>query len=364
MLNIIVLFSLISISSWADIDGAYESPLEVIDPPVNDIANFKNLPVRSNVEEVLQIVTPARSQGGRGTCTMFSAIGMMESILIRLGKADQSIDLSEEWMEYVIMTKKQTEGSSTSKNIRALLNSGYIKESSWPYFRKKWSDLTTFPEALEFCGHLKNLPGALASCLLGHRDPSYLSMDEADLREKDSKFLIFRKEAFSNRDLNVVPNIKFKKSYKIKKVSAIKNLLNEGTPLIMGTKLYYGSWNHSKTKKLNIQKRDKSKWYKGIVTYPEPGSVDRKISFEQGGGHSIILIGFDDEKVVKSKMLMEDGSWKEFTYQGVYYFKNSWGWKSYGRDFEINGKPIPGYGMITQKYAHEMGSFFHVPLIK
>jgi hypothetical protein len=72
-------------------------------------------------------------------------------------------------------------------------------------------------------------------------------------------------------------------------------------------------------------------------------------------------VGYDDEKVTKTKMLMDDGSTKEFSYKGVYYFKNSWGIKGSGRDFTLNGVSYPGYGMITQKYAHEHGRFFHYP---
>ena len=59
---------------------------------------------------------------------------------------------------------------------------------------------------------------------------------------------------------------------------------------------------------------------------------------------------------------MEDGTWKEFSYRGVYYFKNSWGLRVSGRDFKLQGKNFPGYGMITQKYAHELGTFYHPPL--
>ena len=60
---------------------------------------------------------------------------------------------------------------------------------------------------------------------------------------------------------------------------------------------------------------------------------------------------------------MADGTTKKFTYKGVYYFKNSWGTSSFGRDFDIDGVNFPGYGMMVQKYAEEQGQFFQMPLL-
>jgi hypothetical protein len=57
---------------------------------------------------------------------------------------------------------------------------------------------------------------------------------------------------------------------------------------------------------------------------------------------------------------MDDGTTKSFTYRGVYYFKNSWGTDKFGVQFSLNGKVYPGYGMITQKYAHDFGQFFQM----
>jgi hypothetical protein len=60
---------------------------------------------------------------------------------------------------------------------------------------------------------------------------------------------------------------------------------------------------------------------------------------------------------------MKDGTTKKFTYKGVYYFKNSWGTSSFGRDFTIDGEKFPGYGMMVAKYAEEQGQFFQMPLL-
>jgi hypothetical protein len=291
---------------------------------------------------------------------MFSTIGMIEHLLIKERNASKSIDLSEEWMEYIIMTKKTTEGSSTSKNFKSVLQNGFVSESSMPYIGQRWRELSDFPLAQERCGHLHSTN--LESCLLGHRDPRLLTMTNEEILTIEPDFVSVRDEA--NENISSIKSlIKSKKSYRLKKLSTVKSLLSSGTAVIMGAKIYYGSWNHSKTDKLEIQKRVKSKWYEGIVTYPEPGSRDRRISGVQGGGHSLIIVGYDDDVEVNSRMLMEDGTWKDFKYKGVYYFKNSWGVRGSGKRFSLDGKAYPGYGMITQKYAHEFGTFFNIPAL-
>ncbi|MBK7961490.1 MAG: hypothetical protein IPK04_10000 [Bdellovibrionales bacterium] len=75
---------------------------------------------------------------------------------------------------------------------------------------------------------------------------------------------------------------------------------------------------------------------------------------------SIVLVGYDDNVEVTVDSLMDDGTTKSFTYRGVYYFKNSWGTDKFGVQFSLNGKVYPGYGMITQKYAHDFGQFFQM----
>jgi hypothetical protein len=354
-----ILIMLISISTVYGSDFAFESPYIESRPAINDLDDKLGLPTKTDVHSLIALQTSVKSQKSRGTCTMFTTMGMIEHLFIKERNASKSIDLSEEWMEYIIMTKKQTEGSSTSKNFKAALKNGFTTEKMWPYLGKRWRELTDSPLASETCSHLEG--PKLQSCLLGHRDPDFLTMSDELLMQRDFEFYNIKSDALSN--ISVLNDlIVKKKSYRLKKLSDVKRLLSEGTALIMGTKLYYGSWNHSKTDKLEIQKRDKSKWYKGIVAYPEPGSKDRRISFEQGGGHSLIIVGYDDEKVIESRMLMEDGTWKEFSYKGVYYFKNSWGVRGSGKRFVLDGVTYPGYGMITQKYAHEMGTFFHIPV--
>ncbi|WP_127716349.1 C1 family peptidase [Halobacteriovorax sp. HLS] len=337
----------------------FESPYIESKPAINDLLEKTDLPKQSDVLSVIDLQTSVKSQKSRGTCTMFTTIGLLEHYLVKYRGLSKEIDLSEEWMEYVIMTKKTSEGSSTSKNFKALIENAYVSEAEWPYLGKKWTSIEESPLAASRCSHLRG--NQLQSCFLGHRDPRLLTASEELVNDVDPEFLPILKAAKDNRP-QIRDLLVKKSSYRLKTLSKVKELLVKGSPVIMGAKLYYGSWNHSKTDKLDIQPRDKSKWYEGIVTYPERGSRDRRISSELGGGHSLIIVGYDDEKEVTSRMLMEDGTWKDFTYKGVYYFKNSWGVRGSGKRFELDGVSYPGYGMITQKYAHDFGTFFHIPV--
>jgi C1A family cysteine protease len=86
--------------------------------------------------------------------------------------------------------------------------------------------------------------------------------------------------------------------------------------------------------------------------------VDRQMSKTKPTGHSVLLVGYDDNATITTVQKMTDGSERSFTYRGVFYFKNSWGTDSLGAGFTIDGQRVPGYGVITQQYAFEFGEFF------
>lgn len=318
---------------------------------------------RNDYMSLIAKQSPVKRQRSRGTCTIFTTTNYLEYIFYN--KEGFHPDLSEEWLEYLIMRNKQTEGSSITPNMKAIFAHGIASEKAWPYVGQNWLKEENQHLGKEKCSHLEEQITLWTSCLLGHRDPRLLDTSEHELLDSssslyDPEFIQIKSEA-NQRLENIRAYVRHKKSYKLKRVSEVKNYLSQGIPLIMGIKLYYGSWNHAKTDRFEIQPRDKSKWYQGVVGYPEPGSKDRRICDERGGGHSLIIVGYDDEKIIKTRMLMDNGEWKEFSYKGVYYFKNSWGTRGSGRDFLLEGKELPGYGMITQRYAHELGRWYLIP---
>lgn len=343
-------------------DEAYEEPW-IPGPTGLFIDSELESSPRNNVRDVIAKQSPVKRQRSRGTCTIFTTTNYLEYIFFN--KKGSHPDLSEEWLEYLIMRNKQSEGSSITPNVTAILDHGIPSEEAWPYIGENWLKEENQHLGKERCSHLEGRIGLWTSCLLGHRDPRLLDTKDDLLLDVNSEFfdpefVAIKSEAEESRE-NMRSYIRRNKLYKLSKVSEVKNYLTQGIPLIMGIKLYYGAWNHSKADLFDIQPRDKAKWYAGIVGYPEPGSKDRKICDAKSGGHSLIIVGYDNEKIVKTRQLMENGEWKEFSYRGVYYFKNSWGTKGSGRDFSIEDSALPGYGMITQKYAHELGRWYLIP---
>ena len=90
--------------------------------------------------------------------------------------------------------------------------------------------------------------------------------------------------------------------------------------------------------------------------------MDLAHSNEHSAGHSVVVVGYDDEREIEYQVKMKNGRTKKFKRKGVYYFKNSWGTTNFGTTTEIEGKVFPGYGIISQDYAEEYGQFFKLVL--
>jgi hypothetical protein len=334
-----------------------------IKPPLTD-ARGRSRTLPSVFETVYRKQTPVQSQGSRGTCSIFSAIGLLESMMvIKHGEDARKLNLSEEFLEYLAVRTSTSDGSSSTANFGYLRDYGTPLESTWNYVGQTWEELGD-GDSREFCGHIPTGESKrLRGCLLAHRDPKLLNAKDADLLSRDNtpgdlydpKFVEARNEAAKIRDTKIRSAITG--SFWVGRESEVKALLSRGVPVTLDIDFYYGAWNHSKAASYGIG-RDMDQWAKGIVNYPERGSMDRQESVKHGAGHSVVIMGFDNIREVITKVKMTDGSVKEFKRKGVYYFKNSWGTGSFGTQFEAAGIRAPGYGMITQDYAHEFGAFY------
>ena len=310
-------------------------------------------PSKSDFPQMLKSMTSVRSQGQRGTCSIFSATAELESMMVIRKGAPVTLDLSEEWLEYLVTSQTGSEGSSSNANFQALTQYGDVTEDQDPYVGETWSSLSDSSLAQQLCGSLSG--SDQATCLIAHRDPNLLA-DNGTLRDDDFTKIRQEAEAFRQANLQNVGT-----DYFVSPDQA-KLLLSQGIPLTLDVHVvYYGAWNHREGTPLGIP-LDAGNWAKGWVGYPEPDSIDRDKSPSAPAGHSILIVGYDDNAVLTTNVQMEDGSQKTFTYQGVYYFKNSWGTDSFGADFQADGVSAPGYGAITQKYAEEFGSFYQLPL--
>jgi hypothetical protein len=326
-----------------------------LDPAYNHTQRVKVSPLRvkaeskNDIELAMSLQSPVRSQESRGTCSIFSATAFIESTLIENESFDAEVDLSEEWLQYTSVRGRTTDGSSAPSNFDAIKRFGMVSEETLPYIGSDWTKTST-PLRETRCGHLTGT--AQISCHITHFDPALLTKSESLIEDKE--FVSVKKEAlkFKKDHLNFKNN-----SYYLFDTAAIKDRLMTGKPVVLEINFYYGAWNHRGGESLGIV-RNMDHWAQGIIGHPEPGILDREKSSEKPAGHSVLVVGFDDNKIVKKKIQMADGTSKMFTYKGVYYIKNSWGTESFGSEFEVDGVNYPGYGMIVQKHANQDGSFF------
>lgn len=315
------------------------------------------LPPRNDVLRVLAQQGPVKDQLYRGTCSIFSSTALVEGVLMAGGLASTAPDLSEEWLQYLTTQASPEEGSTSPDNFKLLREWGLPSEAALPYGGEAWSSKKS-GLALRRCGYIPRGP-RLNACLVSHRDPELLRLEDEKLLDQNSvfydpEFVNARREALANRDSYLG---RARGGEILDHVNDVKSALARGLPLAMDLDFYLGAWSHSGGKKYGIQRSPKL-WKNGVVTYPEKGSLDRIYSKREPAGHSVVVVGYDDEVEVEYWVNMKDGSRRKFKRRGVYYFKNSWGTTDWAADFEVGGRKYPGYGMILQDHAHEFGQFF------
>jgi len=305
--------------------------------------------------------TSVKSQEARGTCSIFSAVAMLESLLLITKDAPRPLDYSEEYLQLLISPGKKSSGSSSYSNIPAMGRNGLPKESEFPYVGEEWKSADQTRLSKIRCGKVPS--GYQPSCLVGHRDTRLLTQSDATLDDPKSPFYDqeFLKARTSSKSMQNKYLYNVSSYITMSGASQVYQRLNEGLPVLFDVDFYYGAWNHRKAEDSGI-KRNMTQWYNGIVTYPEPGSLDIEAYNNDPAGHSVLIIGYDNNAVVTNTVQMQDGTTKEFTYTGIFFFKNSWGTTSFGNTFSFDGKKYPGYGIITQKYALEKGQFFKMDI--
>lgn len=317
-------------------------------------------PKRSDTLSLIRLLPPVKDQAERGTCSIFSATALLEAMLIINHLAQPGVDLSEEWLQYLTTQETSEEGSESPDNFKLLRTWGQPLETSLPYSSVVWTSKRDGLPAKR-CGHLKRSM-ALRSCLVSHRDPVLLKLNDQELLDPNSvnydpEFKAARAEALRNRDAFLISNSQ--KDGIVERVTEIEESLYRGIPLTLDIDFFYGAWNYDSGTKYNIRVSPEL-WAQGVITYPEKGSLDR--AKRDGGGHSVLVVGYDTEREVSYYVSMKDGTYKKFTRKGVYYIRNSWGTEDWGKDFEIDGVKAPGYGMILMDTAHEYGQFFRLSI--
>lgn len=320
-----------------------------------------DLPEKSPTALVIAKQTPVKSQEARGTCSIFSATAFVESQLIEKRNYANDLDLSEQWLEYVKASILGIEGSDSWSNFEYLRKYGITYEASMPYIGETWDSLEYSTQSNDRCSPVPE--ELLKKCLIGHKDPRLLNLPDETLSNPkfalyDPFFLAARSLAFGVRDRDLLFS---STQYRVSNVTEIKKKLAQGESMILDVDFFYGAWNHRKAEEFGMT-RNHEHWEQGVVGYPERNSLDRVAAQKSPAGHSIVIVGYDDTKEVTVTQPLKGGTLITKTYKGVYYFKNSWGTYSFGSGFSLDEVSYPGYGMITQDYAHEFGSFYQFTL--
>jgi hypothetical protein len=301
----------------SDLNALMEGAPKADDIP-RELAKVDELAPRAN-SDLHSLMSPVKSQGKRGVCSIFSTVGLMEHLYIAAGHPTP--DFSEQYLQW--STKFQlgafpaTSGSSDGINLQAINYYGIVAESVWPYQPVQWSTLED------------------PACTGEDDQPTlcYTNGHPSDEIKAAPKFFL--------------PYGRWLNPYDIK-----GHILTKKTAVVAGMTFFYQSWNHGKSE-LPI---NPTYWNEGYVLYPNAKDQEVSTTEELSAGHAIVIFGWDDDLEVPivdengQQILDENG--EPQVEKGFYLFKNSWGTAGFG----INHPLGPGYGYISKRYIHDWAS--------
>jgi C1A family cysteine protease len=277
--------------------------------------------------DVVADQSPVKSQGSRGVCSIFSTTALMESLYIKAGTAMP--DFSEQYLQWSVKFQvgayTMTSGSNARENLQAIHTYGIPAEEAWPYESYPWSEAND-PECT---GEEDARPTRCHT----NGAPPQMAVDAPKLKLPAGRYL---------------------------NTNSIKaHLTTKHTAVIVGLDFFYQAWNHRRsTLPINADY-----WRRGIVTAPNAKDVTE--SHTHRAGHSILIVGWDDDLEIQSRdengNLMVDAEGQPVMEKGFYVFKNSWGTSGFGVDNPFG----PGYGYLSMKYVRDEGSAYvsDVPVV-
>jgi C1A family cysteine protease len=314
-------------------DPASQDPGEVSDDPVSDygalmdgVPDNDTLPDDNKADAVypkkFDLVaeqSPVQNQQSRGVCSIFSTVALMENLYIKAGQPMP--DFSEQYLQWAVKNLvgdfPNTSGSNASSNLQAIHEYGIPVEAMWPYEGKPW-DASNDPA----CNGGENLP---TPCYTNGKPPA----------------------AAQGAPMFKLPRGRYVNTNSIK-----ANLFTKKVGVIVGLDFFYQAWAHRRsTLPTSAEYRAQ-----GIVVFPSAKDIEE--SHKQRAGHSILLVGWDDD--LEMALLDEEGKplknadGKVVTEKGFYIFKNSWGTANWSTESAIG----PGYGYISMRYIERYGSAY------
>ncbi len=267
--------------------------------------------------------SPVQSQGSRGVCSIFATVAYMEHLYIAEGTM-LNPDFSEQYLQWSAKFEvgrfPNSGGSNAAANLEAISDYGIPEEAAWPYETTEWN-ASNDPD----CGEPEEGRSKPTKCFTNGAPP------EAALAAP--KYKLPRSRYISTRARDIKSHI-----------------FNTKTAVQVGMTFFYQSWNHRRSQ----LPRNLDYWAEGYVLYPN--AEDKEISLEKRAGHSILLVGWDDDLEVpirdKDGEVVTDENGEPVVERGFFLFKNSWGTGSFG-----NRNPHgDGFGWLSYRYVEEYGS--------
>ncbi len=265
----------------------------------------------------MQWQSPVKSQGSRGVCSIFSAVGLMEHLYIKEGTIAEP-DFSEQFLQWSVKNEvnsfRNTSGSSSSYNLRAINQYGIVEERFDPYETFEWSS-SNDPE----CTGEDDQP---TKCYT-NGEPSEEAMNAKRWHLPYGRWVSSRRDSIK------------------------AHMVSTEQAVVVGGDFFYQSWNHGASK-LSV---DKDYFRKGYVTFPNADDIAD--SEARPAGHSFVLVGWNDDLEVQKR----DGEGNKLTDEngdpvmekGFFLFRNSWGTGSFGTENPYGA----GYGWISMEYVEE-----------
>ncbi|MBL8634988.1 MAG: C1 family peptidase [Myxococcales bacterium] len=270
--------------------------------------------------DVMSIQTVVKNQASRGVCSIFSTLGLVESLYKKAGMTNP--DFSEQYLQWSVKFQVKaftnTSGSSDYYNLKAVSTYGVVAEDKWPYETTQWDaskdpSCTGTGDGLPTICYTNGTPPATATSATKYKLPAGRWVS----------------------------------------TSSIKNVIFEKKQgVVVGLDFFYQAWNHRRSA-LPVSS---SYFQKGYVLYPN--AEDQTASAKQPAGHSVQLVGYDDNLEIqamdKDGRPAVDAAGNPIKQKGFFLFKNSWGTTNFG----VSNSKAPGYGWISYRYVQEYGSVY------
>lgn len=304
--------------------GTDDEPLSDLDAILADAPADRgmSLPVDGKADEALPVQfdlmeyqTPVRSQGRRGTCTVFATTALMESLYVREGTL-MNPDFSEQFLQWSVKTEvnafQETAGSNPSYNLQAINRFGIVEESLWPYENSQWGT-TNDPACTGDAQPTR--------CFTNGEPP-------ADALA-GTRFTLPR-----GRWINPSPR------------SVMGHLVSTRTPVVVSGDFFYQAWNHGRSSLPTSDEYKRNGW----ILAPNAADIEDS-GGDRRAGHGYLLVGFDQELEVQERDAegngVVDAEGQPVVQRGFFLFKNSWGTGAFGSE-NPHGS---GYGWISFDYV-------------